>query len=772
MAVLDDFAIDYTNKRIYHNTGTTVWSMNALYSALQDTFDELGQMDDDIPMSAQTPTEYRLENAWFMGDEDLHYLDGGALSTAGWGSNEIVKVDYTESVALVASDKGKPITTASYDGVLLDYNDVTLELWIRPDVPASDLFDSAEAFTITGGTGTGSVVVSTNVSGNNLWANPYIVTPVNTDTQCYIYQLDNEVLGVDGTKWWPEGPFDILLKVTDMGVDIDRGFITAFAHRPGTLTDHFIIDLSAGGRQPIPLSPSSDLNNRNGYRTISVDGTGVVNLVVGEIVNGVTSGAKGEITAVTGTPATQIEYFLLGDLTTDFQSGEQLDGETSGTNGGDTDSAPSDVNAAVDTYGAGGVSFAYASGVDIGDGAGNYAITIDLQDASIDTLAKAYEKTKYDFRRGETTTTFNGIEGEAYVGISVKLAYTPGTDPAVGEKLTGGTSGATGYVAAVNAAGDEAWLHNVVGTFSDTETVTGDGSGNLTNVTVSSLNVSKVNAFMTFAGGTMFGAPGVQFINIPSGYANSYFQTDLDGVSHSEPAQITLTVNSMVAGDRVMLTEVDANDNIIENQGQVNGTTAGGDNSFSIDGVAADDFYDRNSTSGVIVVQQTDGTDHVFRYSSLTQPTSTTASVTLATGVSGAATGGDSTTLNYSTGGFTAGVRVGDLVWNSTESVFATVISVDSDTQLTTTAVTDWNGDSFETNALGGDYDGLNVYVPWLMQEATATSHSTSIIYSVDRDITVRVRKKGIIPFKVDTSFSSANFTQSAIRTDDNIVTI
>lgn len=68
MAIQDDFTIDYVNKRIYHSSGTTIYTVNALYSYLQNTFDEPEQMDDPIPMSAQTPTEYTLINGWFMNE--------------------------------------------------------------------------------------------------------------------------------------------------------------------------------------------------------------------------------------------------------------------------------------------------------------------------------------------------------------------------------------------------------------------------------------------------------------------------------------------------------------------------------------------------------------------------------------------------------------------------------------------------------------------------------------------------------------------------------
>ena len=53
MAIYDDFTIDYVNKRLYHSSGTSVYTVNALYTYIMDTFDELEQMDDTVPMSPQ-----------------------------------------------------------------------------------------------------------------------------------------------------------------------------------------------------------------------------------------------------------------------------------------------------------------------------------------------------------------------------------------------------------------------------------------------------------------------------------------------------------------------------------------------------------------------------------------------------------------------------------------------------------------------------------------------------------------------------------------------
>ncbi len=80
MAIYDDFSLNYTTKKISHASGSTRYTVNALYSWLMDLFDDASQMDDTVPMSAQTPTEYTLINGWtFNADSDLGYLYGGSI---------------------------------------------------------------------------------------------------------------------------------------------------------------------------------------------------------------------------------------------------------------------------------------------------------------------------------------------------------------------------------------------------------------------------------------------------------------------------------------------------------------------------------------------------------------------------------------------------------------------------------------------------------------------------------------------------------------------
>lgn len=77
---LTDWQYDTSTKQIKHNTGTARITVNALYSEVMDEFDNSGQMDDTVPMSAQTPTEYTLINGWtFLADSDLGYLYGGSV---------------------------------------------------------------------------------------------------------------------------------------------------------------------------------------------------------------------------------------------------------------------------------------------------------------------------------------------------------------------------------------------------------------------------------------------------------------------------------------------------------------------------------------------------------------------------------------------------------------------------------------------------------------------------------------------------------------------
>lgn len=100
--------------------------------------------------------EVQHNDAFF--DRGVQY-GGLMLNNLSW-SNDIVKMPYTESVALVAGDKTLTITmdTDGDTGTILDFDDS--HIWIATDGTAGNSFDNSPtvngAFTITGGTGGGS----------------------------------------------------------------------------------------------------------------------------------------------------------------------------------------------------------------------------------------------------------------------------------------------------------------------------------------------------------------------------------------------------------------------------------------------------------------------------------------------------------------------------------------------------------------------------------------------------------------------------------------
>jgi hypothetical protein len=191
MAIADDFTIDYVNRRVYHSSGTTVYSVNALYSYLMNTFDEPEQMDDTVPMSAQTPTDYTFINGWFMDDNSYKYLKGGAIQTSGYFNNiQIVTLQSSGYVNAIAGDIGKMVTDdAGNTGNLIAYNNTTRKWWVRWDT----MIASASVMAITTGTGAGTASAN-SVTGEDLFPNVYTLGSIEEDDSQQIYIIQNGAL--------------------------------------------------------------------------------------------------------------------------------------------------------------------------------------------------------------------------------------------------------------------------------------------------------------------------------------------------------------------------------------------------------------------------------------------------------------------------------------------------------------------------------------------------------------------------------------------------
>jgi hypothetical protein len=183
---ITDWQYDAGLKKLKHNTGTTRITVNALYSEIMDEFDNAVQMDDTIPMKANTPTEYELINGWtFSADTDLGYLYGGSI-----------KVNQT----------------------------------------------------------------------GDLWANFYTLGTIGASA--VVYWNQNNVL-VAQHPGYTTGHIDQLINVAPLGVATDSRYVTAYIHTWGDKFDCFRIAAPAtGGRNPVPLATSTDINNATLLATV------------------------------------------------------------------------------------------------------------------------------------------------------------------------------------------------------------------------------------------------------------------------------------------------------------------------------------------------------------------------------------------------------------------------------------------------------------------------------------------------------------------------
>ncbi len=504
MPISSDFTIDYVNQRVYHSSGTTIYTVNALYSYLMDTFDELTQMDDTIPMSAQTPTEYTLINGWFMDDTSFKYLKAGAVQTSG--HLNVIQVMTLQSggyTSAIAGDIGKMVVDdASNTGNLLDYDNTNRKWWIRWNATIA----TASAITITAGTGAGTST-GASVTGENLWSNVYTLGSIEEDDSQLVYIEQNGSRIFSGSEWWPEAGtrhIDALIKVKESGTEINNAQITVFLrHYPSggnaDLYDHFGIDLTSGGRNAVPLASSPDLNNTTAHATVSgytditvafVNGTLTYSAISGaftnlETVTQATSGATGIFIKQTTTTGSGV--MTLGNVVGTFDNTNVITGGTSG----DTATSSSTLTQAYTT------PKAFTQGTEY-----NYSVVVDC---ATRPLSEVYEYMKYLTRIGSTY-----------------LMYPTAT--AQGGAITHSSKQGQLYIRA----------HE-------------DNQNSPTNT----YSPIKASPFGTFAGGTFFGAQSIWIENMDSADVQRYQLIDATGTTRIPPNQQAVSISNLLSGDRI-----------------------------------------------------------------------------------------------------------------------------------------------------------------------------------------------------------------------------
>jgi len=721
-------------------------SINELYSAVADLFSIAAQNEaaDTIPIQAVTPTVYNIgafdegdQEPWFIDPVSVQHLTGGSLQTVNWtrvpnadanlGNSGIVKVAYTVSTAqFVATDIGRTVTHASGDtGILLYF--ANNEAWIRPtNCTSTHNWDTGSGtFVATGGTGSVTQSAAPK-SSERLWSNIYTIGSLEAGTLIYVYQNLTQLTG-----FWSDGHIDRLILVNDGFASglIDSGLLTIYARQYSKLFDHYETDVSAGGRNPIPLSTAADVNNTTGYLTLTAQtGTGAGVFTAGNYVYHPAAGgwsaatAKGVITAVAGTSGASstpiLTYYLIGNLT-DFANGNTLkeyvpstasDGDGSCTASTPTAAGPNTGTAATIT-----VTFGVNNqNLSNGNGIRPYSVLIDCQQTA---LATVYERLKYITERREIADidtlsspaqTLIGNEykavGDYYIPYDTGSTDNPFTE---GETITATGSFSCVLTSKHDRGTSEGFLivRNVRGTVPvDNAVLTGGSSTHTANVDtnggldpVASISPSKTSPFGTFAGGTFFGARGVWLSDYLTSEANNYQLIDSENTPQAPPATITVAVNGILSGDKVSVFRA------LDDEGTIDRT--------------------------YIASHATSNSAGSTTWTAVSIPTDTPSA------------------------GF---VRLRKTATQTEERI--------AYTERTTTTFT-------LSSAHAGGYGASDTaYVPYIDDTASGTSISVSVTYDATRDITTRVRKKGIQPYTVNTiQLTSTGYTATATRIEDTI---
>ncbi len=828
----------------------TVYTTNALYSAVADAADEFVAMGFRNPMLPVTPNAYTMENQYFIPRSSTQYLKEGAI-TADWAltgtvqGDGVLKVAYTGGTNFLSGDIGRQVTqsTTLHTGTLLDFDrdqDGTTVAWIRPDDPATDTFSGTDSISVTGDGGTGTSTSSTaGVSGEHIFSAIQAIGSVPTATEVYLIQNRSKVQGwgqTDTFQWWATdtaaslGIISILIQVKDSGTLIADGDVEVFARRYTALYDNFRLNVAGGGFSALPLASAPDINNTTGYRTFTSNLTqGSGTFTVGNGIYDLSDGSyaasdkKGVITAVGGTSSDPvIEYYLVGELNDfvstdtiqeyDFSTALDGDADITGTGiqaptnntGGPTDSGA----------GQGGtitITLDHADVDHTGSGPPEpYSITVDCQGDV--PIANVYERIKYVTRRGQDNsfwdTNSSDMPGETYRGLDTFVEF----DNPQGGAMTDGenVTGVSGYTARLAGYSTSVAWDTPVNyiTLSDSQTsldsvvdgnqITGvssaasvDAVGTGGTYNIVSFTSPKASPFGTFTGTQIFGARGVAFINPDSADVQAYILTDDVGTLNNPPNTVSFTVSNTAADDRILVARDTGTSGIIDKD-QFGGMAVAvvGDTTITATGSVDTEV----PQVGFLRVVDTDpalsrlgNTDtqqeHKYEYSSRTTGAGGVFTLTAVDNATGTATGGSTTTLLDSGGGFqgTVPVKVGMLVRNTTDGGIFEVTEVTSDTalavqQLYGTAGGDFaNLDGYEINRVITAYTtDDDMYDLILDIEATGSSVTNSFTKDIGANFgtVVNVRQgKIILPFTLNQTQGDGSTSVTVVRQPDNIAT-
>jgi hypothetical protein len=552
------------------------------------------------------------------------------------------------------------------------------------------------------------------------------------------------------------------------------------------------VDISSGGRNPIPLSSGDDLDNASGYRSLLMSSDSG-NFSVGDAISHDATNPHGVITAITGTtPTRTLVYYLIGDPITDFTNSDtvtNLDDTGTGTvNGAPADTGPANLGTPPV------ITFGYVNTEDIDeDGtAEDYSINIDVNQNS---LADTWEYLKYISRRGNSGDVDAGaqtIEGQFYRGIQRRFTYSAQAGSFTEGSIVyfynaGNVLQARGRLTAIEDAG-------ATGELMIYEYITVVSSPDITKVSdsdpYSGTNAAVIDAAFTitpiqkcpfgdFAGGTFFGADGVVLTDYLTAEANSFQLKDNQGIVVQVPTKISVTIGNTRLGDSISVFRL-VGGVIQKDRYNVDGTQGAAGSTTIVSGTTINNDEPGKSTGGIVRIVDVSGQiEDRYRFSSWLSATFTLATTT------STATGGSATALVDSGASFTTTARVGDIIYNSTEGTYGYVETVTDNTNLVMTnrgsdlPVTSWSGDAYTINGTVRAYTTSDtIYVPivdaseTIGSDGSPGSEGANLTYVGNFDIRIRARNAGtILPYEADATVSNSDFSNNVIRTVDTIYT-
>jgi hypothetical protein len=811
-------------KMMYWVGGTNdSYTMNELYSAMQTLLDEATTIDDGSAFSAETPVEYTIgkidsgdNDPWYITFDLMERITGGALRTSGWdrvtGTNTGIVVVAVSSTAqtITDADRGNDITNGSTSdaGTLLEVIDdggSTHYLIIRPDssAAANDFDGTVGSLTCNGNTAT--TITAGAVDGEMIWANIYSIGTIETDVHLYVYRgerlttdASDRVYSVNSTTldYWSQGHIDICVPIKDFTTaafpTIDDGYLRVYGRRAGAYYASFEVanSITSGGRNPVPLGTSPDIDQTHGIRKIST-GSWTGTFVDGEVIEQATTNGRGIIDLTNSTEDSEIVYFPIAEDTTGGALTAMADTYViSGASASATASSGPSADGPADTgwfTGSGVPTIAFAAATQDIDNDGtdeHYGITIDCNQNS---LAEVYQWMKWicQYTQGDTDTieaAEDGVYGEEYEGATAYFGYSAisGTI-AEGESVTQATSGATGVIISHDTTNDVVLLRSTRGTFNASNQIDADDDSDyFTPDEASNFAFVATSPLGTFAGGTMFGARGVLLSDYKSTEENSFQLVDIEGTIRERPLSISIEITNLVGTDET--TDDDDNAGIFRLTGDGGdvekdtyscvGGEAIGSTAIALDTTIATDEPGKTTGGTIILVDVSDGNkEYRIRYSSWLDDDITLANIDVTN--ADAAT----TTTVTESGAFTNAKR-GDLVYNHDRTAVSYVKTVDSANQITIYPAISGQttGDHVELNCVPVLIDTADtVFFTLMARYATSSEESVAITYSSPIYYRVKVRNtraaEEIKPFTVNDSTSGTDKSHAVIRTEDTIIT-